>query len=111
MDNVLPNDLTIQNYVRPGDGSNLRVSENVLAHYNPKQRWYYLSGHNTCELLVFRQIDSAGNSGTCFPTDLRKVAERVILGVPHASFHYKGASDVSPRRRESIEVRALVYHE
>jgi hypothetical protein len=70
MDNVLPNDLTIENYVQPGDRSNLRVSENVLAHYDPKQKWYYLSKHKPYELLIFRQIDSAGNTGMCTMTNI-----------------------------------------
>jgi len=92
MDNVLPNDLNAVNYVQPGDGTNLNVAENVLAHYSPAQRWYYLSDHQPSELLIFRQVDSAGKSG-----------------VPHASFYQQPLGHGLPRQRESVEVRALVY--
>lgn len=92
MDNVLPDDLSAVNYVQPGDGSNINVVENVLAHYSPAQRWYYLSNHQTFELLVFRQVDSSGKSG-----------------VPHASFYQPPMGSELPLPRESVEVRAIIY--
>lgn len=109
MDNVLPNNLDISNYVQPGDGSNLNVSENVLVHYNSKQKWYYLSNHEPEELLVFRQVDSTGKSGKLLSGPCLESIDETITGVPHASFYQQPLEGSIPRQRESIEVRALVY--
>jgi len=39
-------------------------AENVGLHYNPNQEWMYLSDHVPTELLVFRQADSEGRTGS-----------------------------------------------
>ncbi|KAF2010916.1 hypothetical protein BU24DRAFT_427105 [Aaosphaeria arxii CBS 175.79] len=74
--------------------ANLKVIENVLIHYNPAQRWHYLSDHQPSELLLFRQFDSTGKPG-----------------VPHASFYQQPVGTNFPRCRESVEVRVILYFE
>ena len=94
--------------IRKTDAADGRVVENCALYYNANQKWLYLSQQQPTELLVFRQWDSNGASGTSyarvFPTHLTKT------GVPHAAFKLPAISETSPvPPRESIEVRALVY--
>ncbi|KAI9781334.1 MAG: hypothetical protein M1816_002402 [Peltula sp. TS41687] len=86
-----------------------KLIENVLVHYNPNQKWYYLSNQVPSELLVFRQHDSEGKTGLCSlynrvirPSDCPKA-------VPHVSFPNPMSPADTVLYRESIEVRALVY--
>lgn len=39
------------------------VRENILLHHNNNQKWLYLSGQMPFEMLIFRQVDSEGNTG------------------------------------------------
>lgn len=48
---------------RLGESGEGRVVENYAVHYSPDQRWHYLSKQRANELLLFRQVDTAGNAG------------------------------------------------
>lgn len=37
-----------------------RVGENWLLHHSDAHRWYYLSGMEEDDLIVFRNVDSSG---------------------------------------------------
>lgn len=37
-----------------------------MVFHNAQQKWYYLSGQSSSELLVFRQADTEGSPGTAF---------------------------------------------
>ncbi|KAF2189237.1 hypothetical protein K469DRAFT_683670 [Zopfia rhizophila CBS 207.26] len=76
----------------PGDVvSQCGPIEDIHIHYNPTQKWYYLSDQEPSELLIFRSSDSEGN-----------------LGAPHASFPLpRSMSDETPR--ESIDLRAFLF--
>ena len=39
------------------------VFENTQVHFNPEQRWYYLSDQTPEELLIFKNADSEEESG------------------------------------------------
>ncbi|KKK14831.1 hypothetical protein AOCH_003531 [Aspergillus ochraceoroseus] len=68
------------------------VLESYQVHYNPNQRWYYLSGQSTDEVLVFKSADS-------------KVHGTVLHGAfRHPMYPHDEAG------RESIELRALVIY-
>ncbi|KAF2120272.1 hypothetical protein BDV96DRAFT_642114 [Lophiotrema nucula] len=81
------NDLSKSDSVSP-DG----VVEAYVAHYNPNQRWYYLSEHMPSELLVFRAADLE-KGGT----------------VPHCAF-YNPACPTNEEPRESIEFRVIAVY-
>ncbi|KAL9621735.1 MAG: hypothetical protein Q9160_003853 [Pyrenula sp. 1 TL-2023] len=70
-----------------------KLIENVLVHYNSRQKWYFLSNQMPSELLLFRQHDSDGKPA-----------------VSHASFlnPTTPASDAM-LERESIEMRVIAY--
>ncbi|CAO1596776.1 hypothetical protein XANCAGTX0491_000607 [Xanthoria calcicola] len=72
------------------------ATENIQVHRDARQRWYYLSGQQPDELLVFRQTDS-------------KRKEMGGGGCPHSSFRNPLAGD-DELPRESIEARAIVYY-
>lgn len=38
------------------------VTENSIVHYNPKQKWYYLSGQKESEMLLFVGADSEASA-------------------------------------------------
>jgi hypothetical protein len=72
-----------------------RKGETLTVRYNPAHRWYYKNGLTPEEVLLIKCFDSK--------TDGR--ARRV----PHTAF--EDPSTVGEPTRESIEVRALVFHE
>jgi hypothetical protein len=39
------------------------VFENTQVHFNPEQKWYYLSNQMPEELLIFKNADSEENGG------------------------------------------------
>lgn len=43
-----------------------RIGENQLLFPSEKHRWYYVEGQQTCDLLVFRNIDSTGRRARSF---------------------------------------------
>lgn len=51
------------------------ATENIQVHWDARQRWYYLSGQQPDELLVFRQTDSKrkemGGGGEVFSHEFR----------------------------------------
>ena len=63
MDNIMPDRSETMDLLSPEGGVGINVVENILAHYNEDQKWYYLSEHKPSELLLFRQVDSSGKSG------------------------------------------------
>ncbi|KAM0265584.1 hypothetical protein ACHAQJ_000016 [Trichoderma viride] len=72
-----------------------RKGETLSVRYNERQRWFYKSGLAPEEVLLIKCFDSK--------TDGR--ARRV----PHTAFVDSSAAPNTPAR-ESIEVRALVFH-
>ncbi|OAA43745.1 hypothetical protein NOR_04320 [Metarhizium rileyi] len=74
------------------------TGETAAIKYNPRQKWYYLSGMTGSERLLLE----------CFDSESLKPGSRIGGRVPHTAF-------VDPRTREdaegreSIEVRALVF--
>jgi hypothetical protein len=72
-----------------------RKGETFAVKYNPAHRWFYKHGLTPDEVLLIKCFDSK--------TDGR--ARRV----PHTAFADPSASPEAPAR-ESIEVRALVFH-
>ncbi|SMQ50573.1 unnamed protein product [Zymoseptoria tritici ST99CH_1A5] len=70
------------------------VLENIHIYRRPNHQWYYLSGQQTSEALIFRQADTRPNG----------------YGTPHCAIKNPAApADCTPR--ESIEVVAFVYSE
>ena len=64
--------------------------------YNPKHRWFYVPGMGADEALLLKCFDSETDGRARF--------------APHSAFTDPTAlADVPPR--ESIEVRALVFHQ
>ncbi|KAF1937514.1 hypothetical protein EJ02DRAFT_385542 [Clathrospora elynae] len=72
-----------------------RKGETYSVKYDAGHRWFYKSGLTPDEVLLIK----------CFDSKLDGRARRV----PHTAFHVPGAED--KEGRESIEVRALVFHE
>ncbi|MCJ1434733.1 hypothetical protein MMC27_004103 [Xylographa pallens] len=67
---------------------------NMNALYREKYKWYYLRRQGPDEPLLLKQFDSA--------TDVKAIR------APHVSFEHRHVRVNAPKR-ESIEVRALVY--
>jgi hypothetical protein len=72
-----------------------RVGETFTVRPNDAHKWYYLHGQTPEEPLFIK----------CFDSETDGRARRV----PHTSFVDKEYENAEPR--ESIEVRALVFHE
>ncbi|EXJ89559.1 hypothetical protein A1O3_02626 [Capronia epimyces CBS 606.96] len=72
-----------------------RRGETYTVRPNPEHKWYYLYGQTPEEVLLIK----------CFDSKLDGRARRV----PHTAFVNPDTVDEYPR--ESIEVRALVFHE
>jgi hypothetical protein len=72
-----------------------RVGETYSVRYNPRHRWFYLPDMQPDEALLLKCFDSATDGRARF--------------TPHTAFQDPTApADVRPR--ESIELRALVFH-
>ena len=71
-----------------------RVGETYTVRPNPDHRWFYLSEQTPREVLLIK----------CFDSKVDGRARRV----PHSAFVDEANEGESPR--ESIEVRALVFH-
>lgn len=69
-----------------------RTGETAAVKYNPDHKWYYWSGMEENERLLLQCFDSA------YPNNR----------VPHSAF-VDPRNDEQHKRRESIEVRALVF--
>ncbi|UNI18461.1 hypothetical protein JDV02_004729 [Purpureocillium takamizusanense] len=87
---VAESDLVVTELIYPN-----RRGETYAVRYNDGHKWFYKSGLSTDEVILIKCFDSK--------TDGR--ARRV----PHTAFEDSGASPDAPAR-ESIEVRALVFH-
>ena len=72
-----------------------RRGETLTVRPNEKHRWYYLYGQTPEEVLLIK----------CFDSKLDGRARRV----PHTAF--VNPETEGEMARESIEVRALVFHE
>jgi hypothetical protein len=72
-----------------------RVGELYYARYNPAHRWFYLPRMQPDEVLLLKCFDSATDGRARF--------------VPHTAFIDPTAPADAPPR-ESIELRALVFH-
>jgi hypothetical protein len=88
---VFDSDLVVTELIYPN-----RVGETLQVRYNEGQKWFYKSGLTPEEVILIKCFDSK--------TDGR--ARRV----PHTAFTDPTAAADAPAR-ESIEVRALVFHE
>ncbi|MAD82187.1 MAG: hypothetical protein CL912_04430 [Deltaproteobacteria bacterium] len=90
------------------------IFENTQVHFNPRQKWFYLSNQLPSEMLIFKNADSEEKFGASpgesyiYP-DVTQETQFVLteIGVPHASFDHPQSSS-SGIRRESIEFRMLV---
>ena len=87
---VDPADLVATDLVYPD-----RVGETYSVAYNPAHRWFYLSAMRTDEVLLLKCYDSETDGRARF--------------APHTAFVDPDVPDDAPPR-ESIELRALVFH-
>lgn len=71
-----------------------RVGETLSVRPNEKHKWYYLEGQRPEETLLIK----------CFDSEVDGRARRA----PHSAFTLEGREGEA--ERESIEVRALVFH-
>lgn len=84
--------------------------ENILIHYNPEQKWFYLSNQGPSELLVFRQHDYESKTGLFSLYYSLFCLFNPPKAVPHALFlHPASPGQDSIMRRESIELQALIH--
>ena len=74
-----------------------RKGETYTVKPNPGHRWFYLHAQTPEEVLLIK----------CFDTKQDGRARRV----PHTAFVNEEYDNEKERERESIEVRALVFHE
>ncbi|KAK4200761.1 hypothetical protein QBC40DRAFT_253766 [Triangularia verruculosa] len=72
------------------------VGENLQLKYNSKQRWYFLDNMEPGEGIIFKNFDSIMDG-------------RARLA-PHAAFKRLGEVPANSPLRQSIEIRAIVYH-
>jgi hypothetical protein len=72
-----------------------RVGETYQVRFNPAHRWFYLPNMRDDEALLIKCFDSKTDGRARF--------------APHAAFEDPMAP-VNARQRESIEMRALVFH-
>ena len=72
-----------------------RRGETLTVRPNSEHKWYYLYGQTPEEVTLIK----------CYDSKIDARARRV----PHSAFVSKATEDEEPR--ESIEVRALVFHE
>ena len=92
------------------------VIENASIYYRSKHKWYYLSGHEVSEVVIFKQSDSLPNacSGKSFWWDMATRssthAEKNTQGVSHCSFD-NPLTPAGEELRESIKTRALLYYD
>jgi hypothetical protein len=87
---VRPQDLVPSDLVYPN-----RVGETYSVHYNPAHRWYYAPQMRPDEALLLKCTDSRTDVPARF--------------TPHSAFLEPDAPADAPPR-ESIELRALVFH-
>jgi hypothetical protein len=87
---IAPHDLVPSDLVYPN-----RVGETYSLTYNPAHRWFYLPEMQTDEVLLIKCFDS--------------VEDGLARFAPHTAFiDPTTPADAAPR--ESIELRALVFH-
>ena len=72
-----------------------RVGETYSVRYSPRHRWFYLPAMQPEEVLLLKCYDSATDGRARF--------------APHSAFLDPAAPPDAPPR-ESIELRALVFH-
>ena len=87
---VAPSDLVPSDLVYPH-----RTGETYSVTYNPAHRWFYLSDMGPDEALLIKCFDSKSDGNARF--------------VPHTAFNDPTSPADAPPR-ESIEIRALVFH-
>lgn len=71
------------------------ATENFQVYHQHSQKWFYISGQEASEVIVFKQSDSDRTA---------------CVGVPHCSF-FNPYCLAGEAPRESIEVRALVFYD
>ncbi|RPA95782.1 hypothetical protein L873DRAFT_1929353 [Choiromyces venosus 120613-1] len=86
---VKPEDLVVTDLLYPG-----HTGEMYSVLYNPEHKWYYKSRQQNDEVILIKCFDSK--------TDRARVTPHSAIKDP--------TSPENPRLRESIEIRALVFH-
>lgn len=74
------------------------LGQTAAIRYNPRQKWYYLSGMTGSERILLE----------CFDSESLKPGSKIGGRVPHTAFADPRTRD-GAEGRESIEVRALVF--
>lgn len=72
-----------------------RIGETYSVRFHPEHRWFYASGMNVDEVLLLKCYDSATDGRARF--------------APHTAFT-DPTTPANAAPRESIELRALVFH-
>lgn len=80
-----------------------RKGETLDVRFNPLQRWFYKFRQTPQEALLIKCFDNRAGVGSA--EEFKGRAKRV----PHSAFEVPGTE--GEEGRESIEVRALVFHE
>lgn len=80
-----------------------RTGATLSVKYSDRQSWYYKRHQTPDEVVIFKCFDNRAG-----PQTTLKYADRAKR-VPHSAFEIPGAG--GEEERESIEVRALVFHE
>jgi hypothetical protein len=88
---VVPEDLVASDLIYPD-----RIGETYSVVYRPAHRWYYFSKMSPDEVLLLKCYDSANDGRARF--------------APHTAFTDPTTPPDAPPR-ESIELRALVFHQ
>jgi len=86
---VKPEDLVATDLLYPG-----HTGETYSVLYNPEHKWYYKSSQRNDEVILIKCFDTK--------TDRARVTPHTAIKDP--------TSPENPRLRESIEIRALVFH-
>lgn len=71
------------------------ATENFQVYYRDHYKWYYISGQQESEAVIFLQSDNGKGA---------------LPGVPHCSFNNPNVP-AGERPRESIETRLLVIYD
>lgn len=88
-----------------------RVGENWLLHHNDAHRWYYLSGMEEDDLIVFRNVDSSGELSSKSRQHFgppHALSLKCAAGCFHVAFNNPSAQG---SLRHSVEIRLVAFRE
>lgn len=87
------------------------VTENSMVYYRSDHKWYYLSDHNTDEVIVFKQMDSQEGSlpgkHSSPPCFARVSLSRVANSISICQVSLMHRSRIRSRRLVRLRVKAL----